>query len=79
VIESILLTNDDGVSDSQARVIWTDSANTIQGYYAYNLVVPAQSTVEILEAPKFLKNGYKVRVYSTSPNRLEAIIAGKNA
>jgi hypothetical protein len=79
VIESILLTNDDGINDSQARVIWTDGANTIQGYYAYNLVVPAQSTVEILEAPKFLKNAYKVRVYSTSPNRLEAIIAGKNA
>ncbi len=78
VIESVLLVNDDGVSDIQARVVWTDGSNNIQGYYAYNMIVPADSTVEIMEQPKFLPNGYKVRVYSDAANRLEAIISGKS-
>ena len=55
----------------------TDSINNIVGYYAYDLVVPADSTVELLEQPKYLPNGFKVRVYANQANRLEAIIAGK--
>jgi hypothetical protein len=77
VIESVLLANDDGASDVQARVVWTDGSDTIQGYFAYNIIVPADSTVEVLEQPKYLSNGYKVKIYCDAANRLEAIIAGK--
>lgn len=77
VIESLLLSNDDLELDVKARVIWTDGSNNIYGYYCYDLVVPADSTVEILEQPKYLPNGYKVRVYANQANRLEAIIAGR--
>ena len=77
VIESILLTNDDLTLDVKATVVFTNSSNTIQGYYAYELVVPADATVEILEQPKFLENTFKVRVQANQANRLEAIIAGK--
>jgi hypothetical protein len=77
VIESVLLTNDDPTLDVKATVVFTNSSNTIQGYYAYELIIPADATVEILEQPKFLENTFKVRVQANQANRIEAIIAGK--
>jgi hypothetical protein len=79
VVESVLLSNDDGTYDVKARVVWTDGSNNIQGYYCYDLIVPADSTVEVLDAPKHIPSGYKVRVYANVGNRLEAMIAGKVA
>lgn len=77
IIESVLLSNDDGVNDVITRVIWTNAADAIQGYYAFDLIVPADATIEVLEQPKFLPNGFKVRVYANQADRVEAIIAGK--
>ena len=77
VLQSILLSNDDGTADVKARVVWTDGSDTIQGYYAYDLIIPADATVEILEQPKYLPNGYKVRVYANQANRLEAILSAR--
>lgn len=76
-IESVLLSNDDGINDLKARVAWTDNSNNIQGYYCYELIVPADSTIELLDKPKFMETNYKIRVYSNVGNRLEAMIAGK--
>ena len=75
-VESILLANVEGVSDVKATVTWTDGSNNLQGYYVYELVIPADATVEILEAPKFIQSGYKVRVTANVGNRLHATIAG---
>jgi len=78
VVESILLSNDSSnLFDVKSTVVYTDSSNTIVGYFAFNLVVPVNSTVEILEQPKFIEDTYKVRVLSLGPDRLESIIAGK--
>ena len=77
VVESVLLSNDDGVNDLKSRVVWTDGSNAIQGYLAYDLIVPADATVEVLEQPKYLPSGHKIRVYSNVADRLEAIVAGK--
>ena len=79
VIESVLISNDDATFDSKVRVVYTDGSNTIITYLAYDMIIPADSTVELLEAPKYIANGYKIRVYSNAGNRLEAIIAGKIA
>lgn len=79
VIESVLLTNDNGALDVKATVVWTNAANAIQGYYVFDYIVPADATVEILDMPKFLESGFKVRVKANQPNRLEALIAGKYA
>ena len=76
-IESVLLSNDDGLNDLKARVAWTDNSNNIQGYYCYELIVPADSTIELLDKPKFMETNYKIRVYSNVGNRLEAMVAGK--
>jgi hypothetical protein len=77
VIQSILLSNDDGVNDVKARVVWTDAGNNIQGYYCYDLIIPADSTVEILEQAKYLPALGKIRVYANVGNRLEAMVAGR--
>jgi hypothetical protein len=79
VLQSILLANDDGASDVKATVVWTDGSNNIIGYFAYDMVIPADATVEVLEQPKFLPNGYKVRVQANQANRLEAILSAKTA
>lgn len=77
VVESVLLSNDDGVFDVKARVVWTDASNNIQGYYCYELIIPADATIELLDQPKFVENTNKVRVYTNVAGRLEAMIAGK--
>jgi hypothetical protein len=77
VLQGILLANDDGTADVKARVVWTDGSNNIQGYYAYDLTIPADATVEILEQPKYLPSGYKVRVYANQADRLEAILSAR--
>jgi hypothetical protein len=78
VIESVLLSNDDsGALDVKATVVWTNASDTIIGYLAYDLIVPNDATVEVLEQPKFIQNGFKVRVLANQANRLEAIISGK--
>ena len=79
VLQGILLANDDGTNDVKATVVWTDSGNTIVGYFAYEMVIPADATVEILEQPKFLPSGYKVRVQANAADRLEAILSAKTA
>jgi hypothetical protein len=71
------LSNDDGVNDVKARVVWTNAANAIQGYYCFDLIVPADATVEILEQAKYLPSGFKIRVYANVGNRLEAMVAGR--
>ena len=78
VIESVLLSNDDAADlDVKASVVWTNGANDIQGYFSYDLIVPNDATVEVLEQPKFLPNGFKIRVEANQADRLEAIVAGK--
>jgi len=77
MLQGILLANDDGTADVKARVVWTDGSNNIIGYYAYDMVIPADATVEVLEQPKYLPNGYKVRVYANQANRLEAILSAR--
>lgn len=77
MLQGILLANDDGANDVKARVVWTDGSDNIQGYFAYDMVIPADATVEILEQPKYLPSGYKVRVYANQANRLEAILSAR--
>ena len=77
VVQSILLANDDGTNDVKARVVWTNGSDTIQAYLCYDLVVPADSTVELCEQPKYLASGYKLRVYANQADRLEVTASGK--
>ena len=76
MVQSILLANDDGTNDVKARVIWTDGSNSLQSYLCYDMVIPADSTVELCEQPKYLAAGYKLRVYANQADRLEVTASG---
>jgi hypothetical protein len=76
VVQSILLANDDGTNDVKARVIWTDGSDSLQSYLCYDMVIPADSTVELCEQPKYLAAGYKLRVYANQADRLEVTASG---
>ena len=77
VVQSILLCNNDGTNDVKARVCWTDEGDNIQSYLVYDMIIPADSTVEICETPKYLMTGYKLRAYANQANRLEITASGK--
>jgi phage gp36-like protein len=77
VVQSILLANDDGTNDVKARVAWTDGSNNIQSYLCYDMVIPAESTVELCEKPKYLAADYKLRGYANQADRLEITASGK--
>ena len=76
VVQSILLANDNGTNDVKARVVWTDGSNNIQSYLVYDMIIPADSTVEICEQPKYLATGYKLRAYANAADRLEITASG---
>jgi hypothetical protein len=76
VVQSILLCNNDGSNDVKARVVWTDGSNNVQSYLVYDMVIPADSTVEICEQPKYLATGYKLRAYANQADRLEITASG---
>ena len=76
VVQSILLCNNDGSNDVKARVYWSDGSNNVQSYLVYDMVVPADSTVEICEQPKYLATGYKLRAYANQADRLEITASG---
>ena len=79
VVESILLVNDDGTDDVKVRVFWTNGSNQIQAYFGYDIVVPAGATVELLEAPKAMPSGHKIRCQANVANRAVVIVAIKYA
>ena len=74
VIRSILVANDTGLATPEAakvRVYVENSVGTILYYLVYDYVIPAGSSVEILENPKVLKANNKVVVREMSGNRVE--------
>ena len=79
VFESILCTNDDGTNDVKATVSWTDGSNNVQSYLSYELVIPAASSVELLERPLAMPSGHRIRVLANQANRLVTVGAYKLA
>ena len=79
VVESILCTNDDGTNDVKATVAWTDGSNSVQAYLSYEMIIPADATVELLENPLAMPSGHKIRVTANAADRLEVIAAYKAA
>ena len=79
VFESMLCINDDGSADVKATVEWTNGSNTRQAYLAYEMVIPAASSVEILEQPLAIPSGHKIRVTANVANRLDFYASFKRA
>jgi plastocyanin len=78
VIESIKLVNQDSAYGNHAiTLVWTNSANTLQGYFTKDLILPANSTIELCETPKYVNAGDKIDAYSTFPNVVSVLISAK--
>ena len=78
VIESIKVVNQDTAFGNHAiSIIWTNSGNTIQGYIAKDIILPANSTIELSEAPKYLYSGDKLDIYSSYANVVSVFASAK--
>ena len=81
-VESVLLVNSNTTQSIQATVEWTTSGNVNKAYLAYGLVVPPQSSVELIEniGGTYFGTGEKIRVTAgatTPANALRSHIVGK--
>jgi hypothetical protein len=77
VIESVRVTNYSNVADYRITVSWTNSVGTVQSYLAYNMLIPAFSTVELLEKPKRLTSGDIIKAVPEASNVLSIQVSGK--
>ena len=85
VIQSIKLCNYSLTSDIDASLsIWRSgtkgsvlSTGIRQAYYVYNLTIPKNSVVEVLEKPKFLVKNDCLILESSANNSLSATLSGK--
>jgi hypothetical protein len=76
-VESCLVVTDVSL-DEKVSVVWTDGSDNILGYFAFDLVIPANGSVELLEKPKFIANGNKIRAQSAFADTIEILVSGKN-
>jgi hypothetical protein len=78
VIESIKVVNQDTAFGNHAiSIIWSNSSNTIQGYIAKDIILPANSTIELCEAPKYLYAGDELDIYSSYANVVSVFVSAK--
>jgi hypothetical protein len=78
VIESIKLVNQDTAFGNHAiSIIWTNSGNTIQGYVAKDIIVPANATIELCEAPKYMYSGDELDFYASTSNVVSVFVSSK--
>jgi hypothetical protein len=77
VIESIRVTNYSNIGDYRISILWANSADQIQGYLAYNFVIPAYSTVELLEKVKRIAATDVIKAVPEVPNVLSIQVSAK--
>lgn len=77
VIESIRVTNYSNAADYRVSVIWTNSANVVQSYLAYNMLIPAFATVELCEKVKRITAGDIIKAVPEAPNVLSIQVSAK--
>lgn len=75
-IDSILLTNV-GSIDTAVSVSWTNSANAVQAFFTFEMLVPANGTIEVLQGSKILPLDHRIRVEADQENSIDVHIAGK--
>ena len=80
VLESIKLVNQDSAYGNHAiTVVWTNSSNTLQGYFTKELILPANCTIELCETPKYLNAGDKIDAFSSvaGSNKVSILVSAK--
>ena len=78
VVESIKLVNQDSAYGNHAvTVVLTNSANTLQGYLTKELILPANSTIELCETPKYMSAGDKFNAWATTTGVISIFVSAK--
>lgn len=75
-LDSILLVNVGG-NDAKVTATWTNSANAVQAFFSFEMVVPANGTIELLQQSKVIPSDHRIRVESDYENTIDVHIAGK--
>jgi hypothetical protein len=75
VVQSIHLANRSNVGDYPISVSITNGTTTT--YLAKNLIIPRYSAVEILERPKRIQTGGKIKVQVQQTSTVDVSISGK--
>lgn len=74
-VNSILVANTSN-SDSKVTVTWTNGSNTTVGTIAFDLIVPANGTVELLHGPKVIPAGNKIRAFAEISGAIGVHVSG---
>jgi len=76
-VNSIIVSNVDGVSSANANVIFYDNSATASIHLAKTVTVPAKSTLIVLgkDAPIYLEEGDKIQAQANVPGDLEIIVS----
>jgi Mg/Co/Ni transporter MgtE len=69
--------NRNDIFDSRCTVVVTDQSNNIQGYLAYELIIPANATVELFQNVKHIPANFKIRAQATVANKIDLIYFGR--
>ena len=75
IVESLKFINHH-TDDVTITALWTDSNSATKAYFAFNMPVPASSSMEVLQAPKKINNTDKLIVrYGNAANGLVSAFA----
>lgn len=77
IIESVMVSSTNNLGNVPITITITNASNVIQGYMAYNLLMPIGSTVEFCEKPRYIASGHKIQAYTNSANALAIFVAAK--
>lgn len=77
MLTSLLISNRNDIFDSRCTVAITNQTNDIQGYLAYELIIPANATVELFQNPKHIPFNFKIRSQSSVANKIDLIYFGR--
>ena len=77
MLSSLLISNRNDIFDSRCTVVITDQTNNIQAYLAFEIIVPANATVELFENVKHIPFNFKIRAQSSVANKIDLIYFGR--
>lgn len=77
VVESVLVLNNSTVGNIAVTVTVTNASNTVEGYFASNLIVPVNSMIEFCENTRRVGVNGKIRVTAVGSGTISSHISGK--
>jgi hypothetical protein len=77
-LDSILIVNRSNI-DEKVTVSWTNSANAVQAYFSFEMVIPTNGSVELLEKAKSIPSGHLIRAQSETAGTIDVIVSGQLA